>query len=158
MRDLLVSDAPRARLAVDLFVHAVACALGSLAAALGGLDAVVFTAGIGENSAEIRRRVIERSAWLGLALDAEATRAAAPAASAPREPRRRLGHPHRRAERHRPRHPRPSRLTPRRTNAAKPLLRGDVRRPRPPAAHVESTRSLGAACCRAGSGLAVHEG
>jgi acetate kinase len=72
MRELLASPAPRARFAVELFVHRIARELGSLAAALEGLDAVVFTAGIGENAPAIRRGVAERAAWLGLTLDAEA--------------------------------------------------------------------------------------
>ena len=72
MRDLLArSDAP-AREAVDLFVYRIGRELGSLAAALGGLDALVFTGGIGENAAPIRARVCHDAAWLGLALDAEA--------------------------------------------------------------------------------------
>ena len=57
MRTLLASDEPRAQLAIDLFVYRIARELGSLAAALGGLDAIVFTAGVGENSAQIRARV-----------------------------------------------------------------------------------------------------
>ena len=69
MRDLLESDAPAARLAVDVFVYRAQRELGSLAAALGGLDAVVFTAGIGENQPEIRRRICAGTGWLGLALD-----------------------------------------------------------------------------------------
>jgi acetate kinase len=72
MRDLLASDAPEARLAVDYFVYRAAKDIGALAAVLGGVDGVVFTAGIGERSAEIRRRICEASAWLGLELDAEA--------------------------------------------------------------------------------------
>ena len=58
MRTLLASSAPAAREAVDLFVYRIGRELGSLAAALGGLDALVFTAGIGEHSAEIRARVL----------------------------------------------------------------------------------------------------
>ena len=69
MRVLLDSNEPRARLAIDLFVYRVQREIGSLAAALGGLDALVFTAGIGENSAEIRRRVCAGAAWLGVELD-----------------------------------------------------------------------------------------
>jgi len=69
MRTLLTSQAPRAREAIDLFVYRIGRELGSLAAALGGLDAVVFTAGIGEHAAEIRRRVCEDAAWLGVVLD-----------------------------------------------------------------------------------------
>jgi acetate kinase len=75
MRTLLASDAPRAQLAVDLYVYRIGRELGSLAAALGGLDAIVFTGGIGENSAEIRARVCQDAAWLGVALDEKANRA-----------------------------------------------------------------------------------
>ncbi len=66
MRDLLASADPRARQAVDLFVYRIGRELGSLAAALGGLDAIVFTAGIGEHSPDIRRRVLQDAAWLGV--------------------------------------------------------------------------------------------
>jgi acetate kinase len=72
MRTLLASDAPGAQLAVDLYVYRIGRELGSLAAALGGLDAIVFTGGIGENSAEIRARVCQDAAWLGVALDEKA--------------------------------------------------------------------------------------
>ncbi len=72
MRDLLDNDEPSARLAVDFFVYRAAKEIGALTAALGGLDGLVFTAGIGENSAEVRRRICEASAWLGLELDAQA--------------------------------------------------------------------------------------
>jgi acetate kinase len=72
MRDLLQSDAPGARLAVDYFVYRAAKEIGALAAVLGGVDGLVFTAGIGENSAEVRKRICEASAWLGLDLDAAA--------------------------------------------------------------------------------------
>jgi acetate kinase len=72
MRVLLASDAPAARLAVDYFVYRAAKEIGALAAALGGIDALVFTAGIGENSPEIRRRIAEASAWLGVEIDADA--------------------------------------------------------------------------------------
>ena len=82
MRELLESDAPRARLAVDLFVYRIGRELGSLAAALGGLDAVVFTAGIGERAAPIRERVCRQAAWLGLELDAQANTAHGPRISA----------------------------------------------------------------------------
>ncbi len=78
MRTLLASDAPRAKLAVDLYVYRIGRELGSLAAALGGLDAIVFTGGIGENSAEIRERVCRDAAWLGVALDAKANRNGGP--------------------------------------------------------------------------------
>lgn len=75
MRVLLGSDTPRARLAVDLFVNRIVREIGSLAAALGGLDALVFTAGIGEHAAEVRRRVVAGCTWLGATLD-EAANAA----------------------------------------------------------------------------------
>jgi acetate kinase len=71
MRDLLRSSHEDARLAVDYFVFRAAKEIGALAAVLGGIDGLVFTAGIGENSAEIRRRICESSAWLGIELDAE---------------------------------------------------------------------------------------
>jgi acetate kinase len=69
MRDLLGSSDPAARLAVDYFVYRAAREVGGLAAALGGIDALVFTAGIGENSAEIRRRIGGACAWLGVEID-----------------------------------------------------------------------------------------
>ena len=78
MRALLASDAPAARRAVDLFVYRVGRELGSLAAALGGLDALVFTAGIGEHAAEIRSRVCRDAAWLGVELDESANRGGGP--------------------------------------------------------------------------------
>lgn len=69
MRTLLASGDPHAAEAIDLFVYRIGRELGSLAAALDGLDALVFTAGIGEHAAEIRRRVCEDAAWLGIAID-----------------------------------------------------------------------------------------
>lgn len=69
MRDLLQSEKPEARLAVDYFVYRAAKEIGALTAVLGGVDGIVFTAGIGENSPEIRQRICEASAWLGLELD-----------------------------------------------------------------------------------------
>lgn len=72
MRDLIASDDPHAREAVELFIHRVCRELGSLTAALEGIDALVFTAGIGEHSPEVRKMVCERSAWLGITLDEEA--------------------------------------------------------------------------------------
>ena len=74
MRDLLGRPEPAARLAVDYFVYRAARELGGLAAVLGGIDALVFTAGIGENSPEIRQRICEASAWLGLEIDADANK------------------------------------------------------------------------------------
>ena len=78
MRDLLESNQPDAQVAIDYFVHRVGRELGSLAAVLGGLDALVFTAGIGEHSAEIRARVCRDANWLGVALDDEANRRGGP--------------------------------------------------------------------------------
>jgi len=72
MRVLLESRDPRARLAVDYFVHYVAKEIGALSAVLGGLDGLVFTAGIGENSAEIRARIVNACGWLGMTLDPDA--------------------------------------------------------------------------------------
>jgi acetate kinase len=83
VRDLLASDAPGARLALDYFVHRIARETASLAAALGGIDALVFTAGVGENSPDIRARVCARAEWLGLGLDEAANRAGGPRISAP---------------------------------------------------------------------------
>ena len=78
MRTLLASDAPRAKLAVDLFVYRIGRELGSLAAALGGLDAIVFTGGIGEKAALIRERVCADADWLGVRADAAANAAHGP--------------------------------------------------------------------------------
>ena len=78
MRDLLASDAPAARLAIDYFVYRAAKEIGALTASLGGLDALVFTAGIGERSVPIRQRICEASAWLGIELDEAANQAAGP--------------------------------------------------------------------------------
>src|SRR5262245_33470948 len=69
VRELLDSKDPRAAFAIDYFVYRVALHVGMLAAALGGLDAFVFTAGIGENSAEIRARISNRLGWLGAVVD-----------------------------------------------------------------------------------------
>lgn len=69
MRRLLASAEPDARKAVELFVYHVVRAVGSLAAALGGIDALVFTAGIGENAAAVREQVCAGCAWLGIAFD-----------------------------------------------------------------------------------------
>jgi acetate kinase len=69
MRDLLGNSEPKAQLAVDYFIYRVAKEIGALTAVLGGLDALVFTAGIGENSPEIRQRICAASSWLGVELD-----------------------------------------------------------------------------------------
>lgn len=70
MRELEASTDPHARLAIDYFVYRIGLSAGMLAAALQGLDAFVFTAGIGENSASVRSRIAEQLGWLGVALDA----------------------------------------------------------------------------------------
>ena len=72
MRDLLGHSDPAAHLAVDYFVYRATKEIGALAAVLGGIDGLVFTAGIGENSAEIRERICEASGWLGIEFDREA--------------------------------------------------------------------------------------
>jgi acetate kinase len=82
MRVLLASNEPRAQLAIDLYVYRIRRELGALAAVLGGLDALVFTAGIGENSASIRERVCRDARWLGIELDAEANGKGGPRISA----------------------------------------------------------------------------
>jgi len=69
MRELLDSRDPRAAFAIDYFVYRVGLSAGMLAAALQGVDAFVFTAGIGENSSAIRARAAEKLAWLGVSLD-----------------------------------------------------------------------------------------
>jgi acetate kinase len=72
LRELLTSEVPAAALAIDYFVYRIGLNAGMLAAALGGLDAFVFTAGIGENSALIRARVAAKLAWLGAAVETQA--------------------------------------------------------------------------------------
>jgi acetate kinase len=72
MHILLESGSPSAKEAIDLFVYRIGRELGSLVAALGGLDAVIFTAGIGEHAPEIRARVCNDARWLGIMLDDEA--------------------------------------------------------------------------------------
>jgi acetate kinase len=69
MRDLLGNADERAKLAVDYFVYRIVKEIGAMAASMGGVEGIVFTAGIGENSAEIRRAVAKGSAWLGVELD-----------------------------------------------------------------------------------------
>ena len=86
MRVLLASGEPAARDAIDYFTYRLAREVGSLAAALGGLDALVFTAGIGEHSPEIRAEVMRRCAWLGLQPDDAANAAGGPCLTAPGSP------------------------------------------------------------------------
>ncbi|MBN9587417.1 MAG: acetate kinase [Alphaproteobacteria bacterium 64-11] len=78
MRELLESDSEEARQAIELFIYRICAEMGAMAAALGGLDALVFTAGIGEHAAEIRARVCRAAGWLGIALDEEANRNGGP--------------------------------------------------------------------------------
>jgi acetate kinase len=86
VRDLLASDSPRAAHALEVFVYRIGRELGSLAAALGGLDAVVFTAGIGEHAPSIRARVCRDAAWLGICLDAAANDGGSSCISTPASP------------------------------------------------------------------------
>jgi acetate kinase len=81
MRALLQSTTAAAAEAIELFVYRAGREIGSLAAALGGLDALVFTAGIGEHAPEIRRRIGAAARWLGLRLDEEANAAGRPCIS-----------------------------------------------------------------------------
>jgi acetate kinase len=83
MRTLLASEAPLAKLAVEYFVYHVVQTAGSLAASMGGIDGLVFTAGIGEHSPEIRGRVLRRLGWLGFVLDEAANQAAGPRLTRP---------------------------------------------------------------------------
>ena len=78
MRNLLGRSEPEAQLAVDYFVYRAAKEIGALTAVLGGIDALVFTAGIGENSPEIRRRICKASSWLGVDLATEANASGGP--------------------------------------------------------------------------------
>ena len=86
VRDLLASDSPRAARALDVFVYRAGRELGSLAAALGGLDALVFTAGIGEHAPSIRARICRDAAWLGIRLDEAANERGGPCISAAGSP------------------------------------------------------------------------
>ena len=83
MRELELSTAPRARAAIEFFVYRVAREIAAMASALGGLDALVFTGGIGENSALTRRQICAACDWLGVELDAQANENADPTISAP---------------------------------------------------------------------------
>jgi acetate kinase len=83
MRELEASASPAAALAIDYFVYRIALNAGMLAAALNGIDAFIFTAGIGENSASIRARVAEKLAWLGVDFDSAANKTGGPLISKP---------------------------------------------------------------------------
>jgi acetate kinase len=86
MRTLLASETSTARLAVDYFVYHVVRFAGAMAAAMGGIDGMVFTAGIGERSPEIRARVLRRLRWLGFHLDDAANLAGGPLLTGPDSP------------------------------------------------------------------------
>ena len=83
VRDLQASTDPRAKFALDYFAYRIALHAGMLAAALGGLDAFVFTAGVGENSPTMRARILERMTWLGAVADAAANENGATLISSP---------------------------------------------------------------------------
>ena len=83
MRTLEASDEPDAKMAIDVFAYRIGRELGSLAAALRGLDAIVFTAGMGENSRSLRERICQEAAWLGIELDKAANQANGPRISTP---------------------------------------------------------------------------
>jgi acetate kinase len=83
VRVLLASDNRHAREAIELFTYRIAAQAGALICALGGLDGLVFTAGIGENAPSIRSAVCERLAWLGLRLNDAANAAGADPISTP---------------------------------------------------------------------------
>ena len=104
MRVLLESAEPGARLAVDYFVYRAAREIGGLAAVLGGIDGLVFTAGIGENSAEIRKRISEACSWLGIDLDQDANSRKGPRISRAGQPGVGMGDPDQRGTDDRPAH------------------------------------------------------
>jgi acetate kinase len=78
MRTLLASDAPLAKLAVEYFIYHAARTVAAMAASMCGIDGMVFTAGIGERSSDIRSRVLHRLHWLGFAIDEAANKAGGP--------------------------------------------------------------------------------
>jgi acetate kinase len=84
VRELLASTSSRARLALEYFVHRVCLSAGMLAAAMGGIDGIVFTAGIGENAPSIRENVLRRLSWLGLEVDSAANARGGPCISTER--------------------------------------------------------------------------
>jgi acetate kinase len=83
VRDLLASAEPRAAEAIEYFVYRIVREIGSLTAALGGLDALIFTAGVGENSPVIRCRVCAGLSWLNIAVDSELNQRNNPCISPP---------------------------------------------------------------------------
>jgi len=84
VRELLASTSPRARFALEYFVHRICLSAGMLAAAMGGIDGIVFTAGIGENAPSLRAEVLRRLSWLGLELDSAANARGGPRISTER--------------------------------------------------------------------------
>ncbi len=82
-RELLASDSPRARFAIDVFCNRVSRHIASLAATLGGLDGIVFTAGVGENAAPVRSQICRACGWLGVELDEAANQSSKERISAP---------------------------------------------------------------------------
>jgi acetate kinase len=72
VRELLASDDPPARLALDYFTYRIALCTGMLVAAMGGIDGFIFTAGIGENAPSVREAIVQRLEWLGLEISAKA--------------------------------------------------------------------------------------
>jgi acetate kinase len=86
MRVLLESREPRAQLAVDYFVYHVVKQIGALTAVLGGVDGLVFTAGIGEHSPVIRARILQACAWLGVSIDADTNARSGPRISTENSP------------------------------------------------------------------------
>jgi acetate kinase len=85
LRELLGSKEPAADLSVRYFVHRVACFAGMLAAALGGVDGFIFTAGIGENAPGIRRAILDKLTWMGIRIDERANETGGPLISQPRQ-------------------------------------------------------------------------
>jgi acetate kinase len=83
MRTLQASDAPDAKLAIDMFTHRLVRECGALSACLGGLDVIAFTGGIGEHDVSLRQRTCDALAYLGVRIDADANRAATGDAIAP---------------------------------------------------------------------------
>ncbi len=81
LQTLLNKPTPESRFAVELFIHNIVCAIGSLAATLGGLDALIFTGGIGENEIGIRTKIAEKCKWLGLRLNTESNEQGKPCIS-----------------------------------------------------------------------------
>ena len=104
MRDLAASNDPAATEAIDLFCYRAARQVGSMAGAIGGADAIVFTAGIGENAVAVREKILSRCTWLGVDIDFAANASGGPAHLERRQRHQRLGDPHQRRAGHRREH------------------------------------------------------